>query len=116
MDSLLLLKLIANKMTNKRIIRFPVFLFLFLSCTIGYSQDTITIQNPSFEQISSPGFWFDCGGIKFPEESPPDIITNGNYLFGIRQKAHDGSKYLSLVVRYDYTWESITQDLYDTLE
>src|SRR5687767_11677656 len=116
MDFPLLLKLNANEMANKRIIRFTVFLFLFLNCTIGYSQDIIRIQNHSFEQTSSRGFWFDCGGIKYPEESPPDIITNGNYLFGIRQKAHDGSKYLSLVVRYDYTWESITQDLYDTLE
>src|SRR5688572_18524823 len=109
MDFPLLLKLNANEMTNKSIIRFPVFLFLFLTCTNAYSQDIITIQNPSFEQISSPGFWFDCGGIKFPEESPPDIISNVNSLFEITQRAQDGYKFLSMVVRYNYTWESLTQ-------
>lgn len=89
----------------------------FLSSS--YSQDTIYLKNPSFEDIprkggefSSPIIgWRDCGLVNFPGESPPDIHPVPDAAWGVHLKAMDEKTYLGLVTRYNKTYESVSQIL-----
>jgi hypothetical protein len=100
---------------------FPLLL-LFLSIFFLKNlngQDTIYLNNPSFEDIPRAGTpisppikgWFDCGKANFPNESPPDIMPTVKPTWGVNMKAVNGESYLGLVVRDNHTWESLSQAL-----
>ncbi|MBK7344671.1 MAG: hypothetical protein IPJ06_17215 [Saprospiraceae bacterium] len=83
------------------------------SCLPG--QEIIYLENPSFEGEPNAGFtpsgWFDCG---FPNESPPDTqpSSDSDYLiYGNSFSSYDGNTYIAMVVRENYTWESVSQVL-----
>ncbi len=92
-----------------------------------FSQDTIRISNPSLEDeprmgiidqygrmSSVPRNWTDCGPLRFPGQTPPDIHPN-NY-FNVKTQPSEGISYLGMVVRDDDSQESISQRLTSPLE
>lgn len=89
-------------------------LFLMLGA-IGWSQTTIFLNNPSFEDFPRhshpPKGWTDCG---FAGESPPDTQPSGD--FAVTYPATDGSTYLGMVVRDNETYEAVTQKLSSPLQ
>ncbi len=102
-----------------------IFFFGALSANVK-AQDTIRIDNPSFEDVprlgSLDGFrrttlpipWYDCGVFNFPDQTPPDIHPN-NY-FKVNKEPSEGRTYLGMVARDDDTQESISQRLQGVLE
>ncbi|TXB65543.1 OmpA family protein [Phaeodactylibacter luteus] len=93
--------------------RKPTILPLLLLCCFafqGLAQDTIFLNNPSFEDFPRhsrpPRGWKDCG---FPGESAPDTQPSGD--FAVTYPATDGETYLGMVVRDNETWESVSQRL-----
>lgn len=83
-------------------------------------EDDIYLVNPSFEDKphrGGPGTsimgWTDCGLMKFPGESPPDIHpAPGNKGFWENNlPAAEGATYLGMVVRDNNTYESVGQKL-----
>ena len=89
-------------------------LFFFLGKTVA-QEPTIYLNNASFEDYPRSGYaprgWYDCGGIKFPQESPPDIHPTPDAMFRVTKKANDGETYVGMVVRENDSWESIAQRL-----
>lgn len=83
------------------------------------AQETIRLQNPSFEDMPHRGSssgpsvrgWLDCGLSKFPSESPPDIHPVADNAWAVAMNAYDGNTYLGLVTRANDTWESLSQAL-----
>ncbi|MEL7225622.1 MAG: hypothetical protein AAGL17_12380 [Cyanobacteria bacterium J06576_12] len=87
--------------------KFQITLLLFVLATLHlFGQQTIVINNPSFEDIPGhsrePRGWTDCG---WPTESPPDIQPDET--FQITKPAFEGNTYLGMVTRDNDTWESI---------
>lgn len=99
----------SAKMRVFKVIVLLLFGSAFLSVAIAQTVDTITLTNPSFEDIPrhshAPRGWYDCG---FSTESPPDIQPSG---FSVTKAAKDGNTYIGMVVRDNDTWESIAQQL-----
>jgi hypothetical protein len=93
---------------------YPILFFLSFVFQLS-AQDTIQLNNPSFEDLPrhsrAPRGWFDCG---FPGESPPDVQPSGT--FNVTRPAYDGKTYLAMVTRDDNTWESVNQWLDTDLE
>ena len=93
-----------------------VFLVAFIPLT---AQETIKLQNASFEDIPRKGFpgmpsiksWHDCGLSKFPNESPPDIHPVLSRAWDVAKDAYDGNSYLGMVTRANDTYESLSQAL-----
>ena len=81
------------------------------------AQETIKLQNPSFEDMPRKGVpgmpsikgWHDCGLSKFPTESPPDIHPVMNNAWDVALPAYDGNTYLGMVTRANDTYESLSQ-------
>ena len=97
---------------------------LFISNYL-FSQDTIYLGNPSFEDTPRKGCppysipikeWNDCGLVNFPGESPPDIHSAKNEIWGVTLRPYDGKTFLGLVTRYSDTFESISQSLSAPIE
>lgn len=91
-----------------------LFLLVMASCSFALSQgDAIYLTNPSFEDMprhsKEPVGWYDCGGDRFPGESPPDVQPSGE--FSVTKPANHGSTYLGMVVRDNDTWEAVSQKL-----
>ena len=89
-----------------------LFTFIFF---LSHAQDgVIHLRNPSFEDTPqhsiSPKDWQNCG---FPSESAPDVQPNGG--FSVNKPAYDRTSYVGMVVRDNDTWESIGQQLSDSL-
>ncbi|MEO1257972.1 MAG: FAD:protein FMN transferase [Bacteroidota bacterium] len=93
-----------------------ICLLSFLLVQNAWTQEVITLPNPSFEGVPiegsingkmPPGI-FDCG---FPLESVPDIHPKENSAFGVTLRAHHGNTYIGLVVRESETWEMFGQRL-----
>ncbi|HZV69251.1 MAG TPA: hypothetical protein VFG10_06885 [Saprospiraceae bacterium] len=113
--------------TKKSIILTIICFAGFQFCMIHFlsAQDTIYLKNPSFEDLPRAGTsitpsikgWHDCGRTKFPGETPPDIhpVVPFN-AWSVDMKAYDGETYMGLVVRYNATYESVSQDLKKPLE
>jgi len=84
------------------------FLLLFFSLK-GWGQDTIFLQNPSFEDeagaAQAPSGWYDCGT---SGKTPPDIQPG---VYKVEKTARDGDTYLGLVVRDNETWAAVGQQL-----
>lgn len=97
----------------------------------GESQDSIYLNNPSFEGKAElavvPQSWMYQG---FPGETPPDLLPyRGNYAyvtmsdkgvtkihstewgFGVSLRPYHGNTYLGMVTRDNETWESLAQEL-----
>jgi outer membrane protein OmpA-like peptidoglycan-associated protein len=91
----------------------------------GQAQETIYLNNPSFEDTPRMGGreynraiqkWFDCGEIHFKGETPPDIHPTHNSAWGVSKYAMDGDTYLGLVVRDNDSWEAVSQHLSSPLK
>jgi len=87
--------------------------------------DTIFLKNPSFEDYPHLGntenntsirSWFDCGGIFFSTETPPDVHPVANSEFEVYKSAADGNTYLGMVVRHNDSWESVAQRISSPLQ
>ncbi len=100
-------------------------LFLILASmtakAIGVAQGNLVIINKSFEDTPRKGVdffsiagWYDCGGLNFPEETPPDIHP-GDY-WSNNNPPSEGKTYLGLVVRDNNSYESISQRLTKSME
>ena len=82
------------------------------------SQDTIHLKNPSFEDMPRVGVlgsryidgWYDCRA-KFPQETPPDIHPVPKGGWGVTTPSFDGQTYLGMVIRYNDTYEGVSQKL-----
>ncbi|MFZ1678021.1 MAG: hypothetical protein WAT91_12150, partial [Saprospiraceae bacterium] len=102
---------------------FSFFLFISFSLRIK-AQEVITLQNPSFEDMPRAGTaytpaikgWNDCGLSKFPGETPPDIHPVPVIAWEVTKLAIDGQTYLGMVVRYNDTYESLSQALSSPLQ
>ncbi len=87
------------------------FLSFGIICTTGISkgQDTIVLQNPSFEDRPgcgrAPKGWNSCDAIG---ETPPDVQPG---CYGVTAKGVHGKTYLGMVVRDNNTWEAVSQAL-----
>ncbi len=78
--------------------------------TFMVAQDTLFLNNPSFEapkpaHSTLPYGWLDAGE---EAQSLPDIQPG---YFGVSLKPHDGKTYLGLVTREDGTREAVAQQL-----
>ncbi|MEO6130368.1 MAG: hypothetical protein ABIQ02_00875, partial [Saprospiraceae bacterium] len=94
------------------------FLFCSLACAL-IAQEAVMLENPSFEDIPRAGGqstapikgWHDCGLTKFHGETPPDIHPVPTSAWEVSKPAYDGNTYLGMVVRYNDTYESLSQAL-----
>jgi len=100
--------------------KFSITIFLLFTSILVFSQETIYLQNPSFEDVPRRGGedflrgiegWFDCGLIQFKGESPPDIHPTPNSVWEVDKYAMDGDTYLGMVVRDNESYEAISQKL-----
>jgi hypothetical protein len=78
------------------------------------AQEAIYLKNPSFEMDKpqagvTPSFWINLGN---DLESPPDIQPG---VFDVILRAHEGERYVGLVVRDNNTTEGIGQELTEPL-
>lgn len=102
---------------------FLIFSTLFIIAD-AKTQDTIHLQNPSFEDVPRRGGdsyrsikkWADCGLIYFPLETPPDIHPTPAKAWGVSMEPYAGKTYLGLVVRYNDTYEAVSQKLQKPLK
>ena len=97
-----------------------VCIALFI-CTMNYAQDVeeIVLMNGSFEDMPRSGGegvnniaikgWYDCGALRFTNETAPDIHPGGFWNNEI--KASDGKTYLGMVVRDNDSYEGVAQRL-----
>lgn len=106
---------------------FRIIFYSLLLCAAslvkGQVIETIVIDNGSFEDVPRQGGknfqvdikgWFDCGRIRFPNDTPPDIHPGGFWENNLQ--AIDGNTYLGLVVRDDDSYEGVAQRLSKPLE
>jgi outer membrane protein OmpA-like peptidoglycan-associated protein len=100
--------------------KFLSSILLFCSLSI-FAQTKIMISNKSFEDFPrqgsnflSLGGWTDCGGFRFPGQSPPDVHP-GNFWSNNTPPSH-GNSYLGMVVRDNETYEGVGQRLTTSLK
>ncbi|HMS67705.1 MAG TPA: OmpA family protein [Saprospiraceae bacterium] len=96
-----------------------IYVIVLLSFAVGNAQDVeiIQINNGSFEDTPRSGGeknvdikgWYDCGVLRFSNETAPDIHPGGFWKNEI--KASDGRTYLGLVVRDNDSYEGVAQRL-----
>ncbi len=100
------------------------FLLSYSFTLLVNAQEVIHLDNPSFEDMPRAGTpytppikgWHDCGLAKFPGETPPDIHPVSNNAWEVSKAAFDGQTYLGMVVRYNDTYESLSQALSSPIE
>jgi hypothetical protein len=100
-------------------IKFFLFSLFISSITFLNGQDTIYLNNPSFEDMPRKGVsgmpfikgWTDCALSRFTGESPPDIHPVKDNAWGVAIKPMDGQTFLGMVTRYNFSWESVGQNL-----
>ncbi len=107
-----------------------LFAFILLSPIHEVSAQNVRISNGSFEDTPRKGIldfsslfrsqpirgWFDCGAVLFPNASPPDIHQGSTNFWDNELKTAHGKTYLTLVVREDDSYETISQKLMGTLK
>ena len=85
-------------------------LLLYYASLTGLAQDTLFLQNPSFEDeprhSKVPKGWLNGG---FPMETPPDIGPTD--FFRANTQPSDGETHLVLITRDFGTWERIANPL-----
>ena len=102
--------------------RLSILLTLFSFCLLaGLNSQVgteIVINNRSFEDIPRMGTndarvsingWYDCGTIRFKNESPPDI--HPGKFWDVDLPASNGNTYIGMVVRDNDSWEGVSQRL-----
>ena len=86
-------------------------LFFVLSTIQVFSQ-SITLNNPSFEDepadATTPMGWFEC-----TESTTPDIFPG---YWGVYEEAADGDTYVGLIIREDRSYEAIGQRTSDGMQ
>ena len=94
------------------------------------AQEVVRLTNPSFEDSPRKGVydpltgfrssaikgWFDCGSVLFPDASPPDIHQGSTDFWDNELGTAHGKTYITLVVREDDTYETISQKVMGTLK
>ena len=97
---------------------FPLlFLLLFIGTNLT-AQDTISLKNASFEWSSAiansiPPGWEICSR---PHETPPDVHSKDTRHYKVNHAPQVGKNYIGLVVRSNFTYESIHQKLKKNLQ
>lgn len=103
------------------------FLVLLVMSYTTEAQD-VRLTNPSFEDKPRRGTfngvtyspqivgWYDCGRIFFPRATPPDIHDGQSGYWDSEISAAQGKTYMTMVVREDDTYESVSQKLLGTLK
>ena len=95
----------------------------------GTSQD-VRLTNPSFEDRPRQGIfdartgqrsqqikgWRDCGAILFPQATPPDIHDGKSNYWKTEVVASHGKTYMTIVVRDNDSYETVSQRLLGTLK
>ena len=90
----------------------------------------VRLTNPSFEDQPRKGIydarqrlrsspilgWFDCGAVLFPTASPPDIHQGSTNFWDNELSSAHGKTYITLVVREDDTYETISQKVMGTIK
>lgn len=88
---------------------FLIFVLNLFLCLALHAQNSIYLQNPSFEDLpksgQAPNGWLNCG---FAKESPPDVQPGS---FEVIKRAGHGNTYLGMTVRDNESWESVGQRL-----
>lgn len=92
--------------------------FLFCLGKNMVAQDTIAIKNASFEwgtpiANSIPPYWEICSR---PSETPPDVHAAKTRHYQVNHAPRDGENFIGLVVRSNFTYESIYQKLQQPLQ
>jgi len=85
----------------------------------NFSQKIIDLKKSSSEDIPDKvgvefmpiKYWYDCGILDFPGETPPDIHPVPSGAWEVTMDPKDGKTFLGLVVRYNNTYEAISQKL-----
>jgi Outer membrane protein and related peptidoglycan-associated (lipo)proteins len=104
------------------VLRPAILLIMSIGPLVTTAQE-IPVNNPSFEGIPHQGGgdydtgirgWYDCGGLMFKNETPPDLHPIGAWQ--VKNRPSDGRTYLGMVVRDNETWESISQRLSVNIE
>ncbi len=114
--------------SSKYIIQ-SILVLLGLSLSSNIDGQLVRLKNGSFEdeprqggfdsfnrRTEPPSGWFDCGAVHFPNHTPPDIHRGGTGFWENEISTHDGKTYLTMVVREDDSYESISQKLTGTLK
>lgn len=108
-------------MLQKRLLILSVLMWFGM---LSRAQDLLEIPiiNGSFEDIPRSGGninidikgWYDCGLLRFSQETPPDIHPGGFWNNEIG--AYDGKTYIGMVVRDNDTYEGVAQRLTSPLQ
>jgi hypothetical protein len=91
----------------------PFLLLLLFFGKNTFAQDTISLKNASFEWSSAiantvPSGWKICNK---PNETPPDIHSKNTRHYKVKHAPKAGKNFIGLVVRSNFTYESIHQKL-----
>ncbi len=94
-----------------------LLLFLFFGKNT-FAQDTISLKNASFEWSSAlansiPSGWEICSR---PNETPPDVHSKNTRHYKVNHTPKTGKNFIGLVVRSNFTYESIHQKLKTNLQ
>jgi len=81
------------------------FIACFMLCVIIGNAQSITLNNPSFEDepadATTPMGWFEC-----TDSTTPDIFPG---YWGVYEEASDGDTYVGMIIREDRSNEAIGQ-------
>ena len=96
----------------------PLLILLLSFGEITFSQDTISLKNASFEWSSAvansiPPGWEICSR---PNETPPDVHSKNTQYYKVNHAPKIGKNFIGLVVRSNFTYESIHQKLKKDLQ
>lgn len=96
----------------KKLSLLTLFIF-FININFTSAQDVITLRNASFDwdrpiANAIPGAWMTCGN---EHETPPDIHSKNTRHYKVNHQPKHGRNYIGLVVRSNFTYESIYQYL-----
>lgn len=116
--------LIVTCFNKLKMLRSAILLLVILVSNFVFCQaDTIRLKNPSFEGTPKRGGfdfeenldgWFDCGQKRLMNESPPDVHPDG--FWKVTKPAYEGKTYLGVVVRDNYSYESVSTQLSSPLK
>ncbi len=100
-----------------------IIFFLFGGNGILHSQtEPIYFLNPSFEgkpgvgNIEGDNLPDDIKNCGFKNETSPDMHPLSEKVFGVRRKASNGKTCIGFVTRDNFTWESVSQELSESLQ
>ncbi len=92
--------------------RLLTIILCFLLCVISSFGQSITLNNPSFEDApadaTTPMGWFEC-----TETTTPDIFPG---YWGVYEEASDGDTYVGMIIREDRSYEAIGQRVSATMQ